>query len=166
MSEDREKELTAKQAEVDKVNEGRKVDSDKKDAEGNVVKVFPKGTLLKMSQTRGKNPQIVQYEAFHLDKPETLPTSLDEFMKLSGIEKAPNAEALLVGYAIDGFNDSQYSAASDPIAEYVNAAWPEEMQKGFRLAVRNYSNATGLSIEDAANLIKPGIEKAFSAKSV
>jgi hypothetical protein len=33
------------------------------------------------------------------------------------------------------------------------------VQKAFRLAVRNYSNATGLPIEDAANLMKPGIVK-------
>lgn len=153
MSEDqkteRDKQLEAKQAEVDKVNEGRK----KEDK-------FPKGTLLRMGQTRGKNPQIVTWEAFDESHPETMPGSLSEFMDLTKIQD----EKLIVSYLVDGFNSAQYTAASDPIAEYVDASWPEEMQKGFRLAVRNYSVNAMVSIEDAVALIKPGIEKAVAAK--
>jgi hypothetical protein len=54
--------------------------------------------------------------------------------------------------------------ASDPVAEYVDATWSEDVQKQFRLVVRNYSNATGVSIEDAVALIKPGIVASQSKK--
>jgi len=66
-------------------------------------------------------------------------------------------EKLIVSYLIEGFNASQYTEASDPLAEFVEATWTPEVQKQFRLVVRNYSNATGVSIEDAVALIKPGI---------
>lgn len=113
-----------------------------------------KGTRLRAGQTRGKNPQVITWEAFDVSKPDTLPTSLDEFMSLAGVKD----EATIVSFLIDGYNDSQYTAASDPIAEFVNPSWSDDVQKQFRLVVRNYSNATGVSLEDAVKLIKPGIE--------
>lgn len=141
--------LDAKQVEIDGINEKRKVDGK-----------FPKGTLLRFGQTRGKNPQIVVWEAFDESKPESMPKSLTEFMDLTKVQD----EALIVSYLVDGYNSAQYTAASDPIAEYVDASWPDEIQKGFRLAVRNYSVNAMVSIEDAVALIKPGIEKAVAAK--
>ena len=144
--------LEAKQKEVDAENDKRKVDGK-----------LPKGTLLRMGQTRGKNPQIVTWEAFDESHPETLPKDVGEFMNLT--EKyGSGTEANMLSWVIDGFNSSQYTAASDPIAEFVDASWPEEIQKGFRLAVRNYSVNAMVSIEDAVALIKPGIEKAVAAK--
>ena len=67
-------------------------------------------------------------------------------------------------YLIDGYNDAAYTAASDPVAEFVDATWAEDVQKQFRLVVRNYANATGVSIEDAVALIKPGIVKSQKSK--
>jgi len=117
-----------------------------------------KGTRVKVGSTRGKNPQAISYEAFDESLPETLPKSLGEFMELTKI----NDEAAITGLLIDGYNDSQYTAASDPIAEYVNPAWSDDVQKQFRMVVRNYVAALQgtVSIEDAVALIKPGIEKA------
>lgn len=120
-----------------------------------------KGTRLRAGQTRGKNPQVIVWESFDQSKPDTLPGTLQEFMEITKVQD----EKEIVSFLIDGYNDSQYSAASDPIAEYVNPAWPDEIQKQFRIVVRNYSNATGVSLEDAVAIIKPGIEKAVSAKS-
>lgn len=152
MSEEQEKAkeaiLAAKQKEVDAENEKRKTPEGK----------FPKGTLLRMGQTRGKNPQVITWEAFDETHPETLPKDVGEFMDL-----VTKDESKLLSYLIEGFNDSQYREASDPIAEYVEASWPEEIQKGFRLAVRNYSVNAVVSIEDAVALIKPGIQKAVDA---
>ena len=115
-----------------------------------------KGTRIRVGQTRGKNPQVISWEAFDDSKPDTLPASLSEFMEISKVSD----EKEIVSMLIDGFNAQAYTAASDPIAEFVNAAWPDDVQKQFRLVVRNYSNATGASIEDAVALIKPGIEAA------
>lgn len=151
-AEAKEKALEAKQAEVDAKNETRKVDGK-----------FPKGTLLRMGQTRGKNPQIVTWEAFDETHPETLPKDLGEFMDLTEAFGG-KVESNILSWLLDGFNSAQYTAASDPIAEYVEASWPEEIQKGFRLAVRNYSVNAMVSIEDAVALIKPGIEKAVAAR--
>ena len=114
-----------------------------------------KGTRVRVGQTRGKNPQVINWEAFDDSLPDTLPATLSEFMEITKTQD----EKLIVQYLVDGYNDAQYTAASDPIAEFVNPVWPDDVQKQFRLVVRNYSNATGVSLEDAVALIKPGIEK-------
>lgn len=113
-----------------------------------------KGTRVRVGQTRGKNPQVISWEAFDESQPDTLPSSLSEFMDIAKV----NDEKAIVAFLIDGYNASQYTAASDPIAEFVEPTWPDDVQKQFRLVVRNYANATGVSLEDAVALIKPGIE--------
>ena len=152
--ETKEKVLAAKQVEVDAVNEKRKVEGK-----------LPKGTLLRMGQTRGKNPQIVTWEAFDEAKPETLPKDMSEFMDLTA-KQGGKEEPNLLGWLVDGFNSAQYTAASDPVAEFVDASWPEDIQKNFRMAVKNYATGVGCSIEDASALIRPGIVKALEAKKV
>jgi len=113
-----------------------------------------KGTRVRVGQTRGKNPKVITWEAFDDSQPATLPATLSEFMDVAKVSD----EKQIVAFLIDGYNDAQYTAASDPIAEFVNPTWSEETQRQFRLVVRNYSNATGVTIEDAVALIKPGIE--------
>lgn len=110
-----------------------------------------KGTRIRVGQTRGKNPQIVTWEAFDDSKPETCPASTEEFMTLTGKSDDKTLTALL----IDGFNSAAYTAASDPIAEYVEATWPDDMQARFRLVVRNFAAGANVSIEDAVGVIKP-----------
>ena len=112
-----------------------------------------KGTRAFLGLTRGRNPQEIQYEAFDDSLPDTLPKTLSEFMEITKVSD----ENIIVGFLVDGFNSAAYTAASDPVAEFVDASWDIEVQKQFRLVVRNYSNATGVSIEDAVALIKPGI---------
>ena len=112
-----------------------------------------KGTRTFLSMTRGRNPQKVQYENWDESQPETLPTTLSEFMELRKLSDEPSIMRRL----LLGDNEIFYKEASDPVAEFVDLSWSEEVQKQFRLVVRNYSNATGVSIEDAVALIKPGI---------
>ena len=119
-----------------------------------------KGTRVRVGQTRGKNPKVISWEAFDTDKPETLPTTADEFMTLTGTAD----EKVFVGYLVDGYNASQYAAASDVLSEYVEANWPDSLAKQFKLAVNNYVNAAGVSVDDAVKLLKPAIQKSFEAK--
>ena len=112
-----------------------------------------KGTRIAISLSRGRNPQPVEYEAFDEAQPATLPITLEEFMALSKVSDEPT----IVSYLIDGFNSAQYTAASDPVAEFVDASWPDDIQKGFRIVVRNYAANANVSIEDAVALIRPGI---------
>lgn len=114
-----------------------------------------KGTRVKVGQTRGRNPQVISYEVFDESQPETLPKDLAEFTSLAKVEN----ESQLVSMLIDGFNAQSYSAASDPVSEYVNAAWPEDVQKNFKVAVRQLAAGANLSIEDAAGIIRPQIDK-------
>jgi hypothetical protein len=114
-----------------------------------------KGTRLRVGQTRGKNPQVITWEAFDESKLDTLPSNVEEFLTLTNTKD----EKIYLSYLIGGYNDAMYTAASDPIAEFVNPAWPDEVQKTFRVVVRNYANGANVSIEDAVALIKPGIEK-------
>lgn len=130
----------------------RNADMEKREKELNAGKTG-KGTRSFLGMTRGRNPQEIQYEAFDESQPDTLPKTLSEFMEVAKVQD----EAVIVSYLIDGYNSAAYTTASDPVAEFVDASWPEDVQKQFRLVVRNYSNATGVSIEDAVALIKPGI---------
>lgn len=118
------------------------------------------GLSKKSGKTRGKNPRDIEYDAFDVTKPETLPKSLKEFMESTGTK----SEVEVLEYCIDGFNQSQYAAASDEIGEFINDAWDKDTQAQFRLAVRNYSKLTASSIDDAVALIKPGVEKAWAVK--
>jgi hypothetical protein len=142
MSEDRAKELETKQAEADKTNESR-----------NGV-----GVRVRVGQTRGKNPVVITWEAFDESKTDTLPTSISQFMELTKVQDEPT----LVSYLVAGYNDAAYTAASDPLAEFVDYSWPTDAQTQFRMVVRNYSRGAGVSLEDAVALIKPGFAKQFT----
>jgi hypothetical protein len=144
MSEDRASELEARQATANEDNATR----------------TGVGVRVRVGQTRGKNPMVISWEAFDESKPETLPSTISQFMELTKVKDEPS----LVSFLIGGFNDSAYTAASDPLAEYVDASWPPEAQTQFRLVVRNYSRGAGVSLEDAVGLIKPGFSKQFVAK--
>jgi hypothetical protein len=119
-----------------------------------------KGTRIRVGSTRGKNPQPISFEAFDESLPETLPTSLQEFMSLTKTE-GPDAEKVIVSYLIEGYNSEMYRNASDPIAEFIDSAWPEDLQRQFRMVVRNYSSGANVPLEDAVTLIKPGIVAAY-----
>lgn len=138
----KEIELEAKQKEADEYN-------------GTLSGV---GVRRRVGQTRGKNPMVIQWDAFDESKPDTLPTSIQQFMEVTTVKDEPS----LVSYLIGGFNDAAYTAASDPLAEYVDLSWPQEAQTQFRLVVRNYSRGASVSLEDAVALIKPGFEKQFA----
>lgn len=125
-----------------------------------------KGTRIMLGMTRGRNPQEIKYEAFDESQPATLPVDVAEFMSLYESSVGSKlSEPTMVSFLIDGFNSASYSAASDPVAEFVDAAWDDDTKKQFRIVVRNYSIATGNSIEDAVALIKPGIVAAQLAKA-
>jgi hypothetical protein len=130
----REAEIAAKEKEANK------------DKTGKGLRVF-------YGMTRGRNPQMISYENWDESQKDTLPVSLTEFMDLRKIQD----EAEVVRRLILGDNEILYSEASDPVAEFVDASWPDDVQKQFRIVVRNYAGATGVSIEDAVALIKPGI---------
>jgi hypothetical protein len=112
-----------------------------------------KGLRSFLGLTRGRNPLEIQFENWDESQPDTLPLTLTEFMDLRKITD----EKDMVKRLILGDNELLYSEASDPVAEFVEKTWPEEVQKAFRLVVRNYATNAGVSIEDAVALIKPGI---------
>lgn len=141
----KELELEAKQKEADAINATR----------------TGVGTRVRVGQTRGKNPVVIQWEAFDESQPATLPTTIQQFMEVTSVKD----ETSLVSFLIGGLNDANYTAASDPLAEYVDLSWPQEAQTQFRLVVRNYSRGAQVSLEDAVALIKPGFEKQFAKPS-
>lgn len=112
-----------------------------------------KGTRVKVGLTRGRNPQVVSFESFNDSLPDSLPATLSEFMELT----KTNDEKIIVSYLLDGFNSASYTTASDPIAEFVEPTWDDEIRKTFRTVVRNYASGANVSIEDAVALLKPGI---------
>jgi len=147
-----EEQKTAKELELEKAQS----DADAKNKERSGV-----GTRLRVGQTRGKNPMVITWEAFDEAQPATLPKSIKEFMEITKVDDEPT----MVGYLIGGLNDANYTAASDPLAEFVNPEWKTEVQTQFRLVVRNYSRGANVSLEDAVTLIKPGFEKQFGSAS-
>jgi hypothetical protein len=112
-----------------------------------------KGLRSFLGMTRGRNPLEIQYENWDDSQPDTLPVTLSEFMDLRKVSD----EKDIVRRLILGDNEILYTEASDPVAEFVESTWGEDVQKQFRIVVRNYATATGVSIEDAVALIKPGI---------
>lgn len=114
-------------------------------------------TRVMVGKTRGKSPIVISYENFDSSIPESMPKSIQDFVDFS---KAKEAE--LLGYLVEGYNAAQYTAASDPLAEYVDPSWPSDAQTQFRLVVRNYSRGAGVSLDDAVGLIKPGFAKQFT----
>lgn len=117
------------------------------------------GTRMFAGQTRGKSSLVIKYEQFDDAQPETLPGSVQAF-----VDYTKAVESDLLKYLIAGYNSEAYTAASDPLAEYVDYSWPTEVQTQFRLVVRNYARGAGVSIDDAVELIKPGFIKQFSAR--
>jgi hypothetical protein len=136
------------------------LDTKQKEADATNTARSGVGVRVRVGQTRGKNPMVISWEAFDESKPDTLPTSIQQFMEVTSVKDEPS----LVSYLIGGYNDAAYTAASDPLAEYVDLSWPQEAQTQFRLVVRNYSRGASVSLEDAVVLIKPGFEKQFAAK--
>lgn len=119
------------------------------------------GTRVRVGQTRGRNPMVISWEAFDESLPETNPKSISNFMEVTSVKDEPT----LVSFLISGYNDLAYTSASDPLKEYVDGTWSQDVQNQFRLVVRNYSRGAGVSLEDAVALIKPGFVKQFSSPS-
>jgi len=150
-------------SEAEKTEQEKALEAKTKEVAADNAKRTGKGTRLRVGQTRGRNPQVITFEAFDESLPDTLPATLSEFMTLAKTDD----EKLITSYLIDGYNSASYTLASDPIAEFVDAAWSEDLQKGFRTSVRAYSVNAGVSIEDSVALIKPGIAAAHAkAKAV
>lgn len=116
------------------------------------------GTRQQVGRTRGKASLVITYEAFDESKPDTLPTSIPQFMEVTGVKQ----EAAIVAMLIEGYNSTSYTAASDPLAEFVNYSWSPEAQAQFRIVVRQYSRGANVPLEAAVALIKPGFDKQFS----
>lgn len=115
-------------------------------------------TRVMVGRTRGKGSVVVSWEAFDRAIPESLPKDLQEFVNFTN-----SKESDVLDYAIDGYNQAMQTAASDPIAEFVNPQWSDEMQNQFRIVVRQYSRGVKVPIETAVSLIKPGFDAQFSA---
>jgi hypothetical protein len=151
----------AEQTEKEKAEslKARNADMEKREKELNASK-SGKGLRTFLGMTRGRNPQEIQYENWDESQPDTLPGTLSEFMDLRKLTD----EKDIVRRLILGDNEILYKEASDPVAEFVDSTWSEEVQKQFRIVVRNYANATNTSIEDAVAVIKPGIVAAQQAE--
>lgn len=146
MSDDQTKEIDAKQKSADEDNDTR----------------TGVGLRVRVGQTRGRNPMVISWEAFDESQTKTLPTGIQNFMEVTKVKDEPT----LVSFLISGYNDAAYTAASDPLAEYVENTWSPEAQNQFRLVVRNYSRGANVSLDEAVALIKPGFVRQFSPSSV
>lgn len=111
------------------------------------------GTRVKVGSTRGRSVQNIKYEAFDESQPETLPKDPAEFSKVTGI----TGTAALVEMLITGYNDKMYTDASDPIADYVNAAWKDEIKVQFRTTVRNMAKMFGKPVSEVAGSIRDAV---------
>lgn len=120
------------------------------------------GTRVKVGSTRGKATQNIKYEYFDESQPDTLPKSLKEFCNTVGL-KLDSDGTQLVPLLITGYNDQQYTEASDPIAEYLNPAWGDDVKTQFRIAVRSIFKMQDLTLAEVVAMVKPGTERKFLA---
>jgi hypothetical protein len=119
-----------------------------------------KGTRAGFNWTRGRSSSLFYYEAFDESQPDTCPATTSEFLDLTKIQD----DKILVSYLIAGYNDAAIANASDPVNEFIEPSWSPEVAKGFKLVVKNYAANVGVSIEDAAGLIKPAYLKSQEKK--
>jgi hypothetical protein len=138
----------------------QELEQKQKDADAKNKALTGVGMRYRVGQTRGKNPLVIEWLAFDESLPETLPTTMKQFMEITG----KSEEGTLVDFLIRGINAANYEASSDPLAEYVEATWPEDAQTQFRLVVRNYARGAQVSLDSAVELIKPGFVKQFGPK--
>lgn len=120
------------------------------------------GTRLRAGRTRGKSSIVITFEQFDETKPDTLPKDIASFIAATALDPTKD-ESTITQYLISGYNTESYTAASDPLAEYVNEAWPAEAKTQFRIVVRNYARGAEVSLEDAVTLVKPGFVKKFGS---
>lgn len=120
-----------------------------------------KGTRVHIGYTRGKNSQRIKYEAFDTDQPDTVPSTIAEFAELTKVDGKMLDEGVIVSMLVDGYNSAQYANASDPIQEFVNPAWPAEIAKSFKVAVKNVALGANIALEAAVAIVKPAVEANF-----
>ena len=122
-----------------------------------------KGTRLLVGATRGRQSVPFTYEAWDKSKPETLVESVEDFSTILGIPGTDDGEKVMVNYLMEGYNEVSLTAASDPVSEYVDLTWDDDVQKRFRIVIRNYAENANVDIATAVGLIKPGISAAQEA---
>ena len=123
-----------------------------------------KGTRLLVGSTRGRSTFSFTYEAFDESLPDTLPTTTAESMSLMDIGDDEAGERKMVNLLIKGWNEISLTNASDPVSEYVDASWPDDFQKRFKIVIKNYAENSNVSIQDAVELLKPGMQKGYEAQ--
>lgn len=116
------------------------------------------GTRQFVGATRGKGSVVITFEQFDETKPETLPKSLTEFSDVAKISD----EKELVSLLIEGYNDKLYKDASDPLAEFVNPTWDDDVKLQFRLVARNYAKAMELPLDEVAAQMRDAFNKKHS----
>lgn len=114
--------------------------------------------VVKTGKTRGRNPRDIEYQAFDVENPDSLPKTMEEFVQVTG--KGSLEE--LLEYLVAGFNYSAYSAASDEIGEFVKDEWSKEYQAQFRITIRNFSKVSQQSIEEVVEMLMPAIDKGWA----
>ncbi len=119
-----------------------------------------KGTRVKVGQTRGKNPNVITWEYFNREIPESLPTSYQEFCELTKTTE----EKDIVNLLIEGHNSFQYAEASDEIGEFVEDYWDKDTATQFRTTIRQFSKAANMPIEKAVEMLKPAVEEGYQAR--
>ncbi len=93
MGSDSEKQLTEKEQEKAALK-AREAEISAKETEANKDR-SGKGTRVFFGMTRGRNPQMISYENWDEAKPETLPTTLSEFMDLRKVTDEKDIVRLL-----------------------------------------------------------------------
>ena len=112
-----------------------------------------KGLRIQVNSTRGKNPQVISYEAFDKDAAETLPADFAEFQSLTQVSD----EREIVELLIIGYNQKAYTLASDPIAEYYEPDWTPDIRSGFKASVKGLTATGVLSLEQAVTAVKAAL---------
>ena len=104
----------------------------------------------KSGKTRGKASRDITYKVLN-----RVPKDIQEFSAVTGVTD----EKDFCEYLFEGFNSASYSAASDEIGEYIPETWDKETAATFRIAVRQTSKLTGLTIEQTVNMLMPAVQK-------
>ena len=123
------------------------------------------GTRVSFFYTRGRSNMLLSAEQWDETQPLTLPKSVEEFLSYHATQDGKALEdSEILKRLILGDNEINYKEASDPVAEFIDFSWPEDVQKSFKVTVKNYASMNEISIEEAVALIKPGTVKAHEKR--
>lgn len=96
---------------------------------------------------KGNKDKKVTYRAINEDT-ERPDNPMDAALELSNGDLA-----IFWKRFVNGYNEAMYTEVADPIAEFIDASWSDDIKKSFRTSVNALAKTLGMDKEDVATFL-------------